>query len=310
MSNDGTQLEALVAFVEETLLPQGFEVKTNNRIFNDEGIQIAEFDVEVRGKIGSTSIAWLIECRDRPKSGAAPSSWIERLVGRRTRFQFNKVTAVSTTGFSEGAIEFARAQGIELREVQSLTPDAFSSWLKIKHIFELRRTANLENAQVLIPEESSALLREALLEVLNGANGLSEVLKSTKTGQKHSVSSAFLGVVEAENLFDGIEPNTDARPVDLHVDYVADDDFFVIDTAIGPARIQSIKYRGKLLVSEKLVPLSVTSKYRDSQTGEVISQLAVFAPQEIEGMRLALELHRMGEDGQTHIVMRRLPDEV
>lgn len=104
MSNDGTQLEALVAFVEETLLPQGFEVKTNNRIFNDEGIQIAEFDVEVRGKIGSTNIAWLIECRDRPKSGAAPSSWIERLVGRRTRFQFNKVTAVSTTGFSKALL--------------------------------------------------------------------------------------------------------------------------------------------------------------------------------------------------------------
>jgi hypothetical protein len=61
MANDGRQLESLVAFVEKALLPQGFEVKTNERVYNDEGAQIAELDVEVRGKVGSTTIAWLIE---------------------------------------------------------------------------------------------------------------------------------------------------------------------------------------------------------------------------------------------------------
>jgi len=72
MSPDGKQLEALVAFVEEALVPPGFEVKANSRVFNDEGVQIAEFDIEIRGKVGSTTIAWLIECRDRPGQGAAP----------------------------------------------------------------------------------------------------------------------------------------------------------------------------------------------------------------------------------------------
>lgn len=36
------QLEALVAFVGQELLPPGFSVKSNERVFNDEGIQIAE----------------------------------------------------------------------------------------------------------------------------------------------------------------------------------------------------------------------------------------------------------------------------
>jgi hypothetical protein len=48
MAQDGKQLEALVAFVEQTLLPQGFTVSTNQRVFNDDGIQIAEFDVDAR----------------------------------------------------------------------------------------------------------------------------------------------------------------------------------------------------------------------------------------------------------------------
>jgi hypothetical protein len=81
MAQDGRQLEGLVAFVERVLLPQGFEVRTNERIFDEDGMQIAEFDIDIRGKIGSTEIAWLIECRDRPAGGAAPGSWIEQLKG-------------------------------------------------------------------------------------------------------------------------------------------------------------------------------------------------------------------------------------
>lgn len=41
MPGDGKQLEALVAFVEKTLLPQGFEVKNNERVYNDEGVPSA-----------------------------------------------------------------------------------------------------------------------------------------------------------------------------------------------------------------------------------------------------------------------------
>ena len=72
VTRDGKQLEALVAFVEKALLPEGFEVRANERVYNDEGAQIAELDVEIRGRIGSTNISWLIECRDRPGDGPAP----------------------------------------------------------------------------------------------------------------------------------------------------------------------------------------------------------------------------------------------
>jgi hypothetical protein len=75
--NNGKKLEELVAHVEKRLLGQGFDVKTNKRVFDADGVQLAEFDIEIRGKVGSTEFAWLIECRDRPGHGAAPVSWIE-----------------------------------------------------------------------------------------------------------------------------------------------------------------------------------------------------------------------------------------
>ncbi|MEK7405225.1 MAG: hypothetical protein AAB225_08965, partial [Acidobacteriota bacterium] len=169
MAADGKQLEALVAFVEKTLLPQGFEVKTNERVYNNDGVQIAEFDIEIRGKVGSTSIAWLIEGRDRPGDGPAPGWWIEQLVGRRTRFVSNKVTAVSTTGFAVGAVEFAQSQRIELREVKALSPEEFEGWLVIRHLHHVERFTALQDASILVHEEESEERKRALLEIISSA---------------------------------------------------------------------------------------------------------------------------------------------
>src|SRR5262245_2381299 len=97
---DGKDLEDLVAFVERTLIPDGGTVETRKRIFMESGIQEVEFDVVVKGKLGSTDVSVLLECRDRPSQGAAPAEWIRAVHGKREEYKVNKVIAVSTTGFS------------------------------------------------------------------------------------------------------------------------------------------------------------------------------------------------------------------
>src|SRR5258708_19442496 len=116
--NSGKELELLVHEIEQSLLPSGFEVELNKKEFNKTGEQIAEFDIVISGRLGSSLVRWLIECRDRPSQGSAPGSWIEQLITRKTRFNFDKVIAVSTTGFSGVAIELAATSGISLRSVQ------------------------------------------------------------------------------------------------------------------------------------------------------------------------------------------------
>lgn len=120
MKSSGKQLEQLIGEIEQHLLPEGFKVELNNRVFND-GIQLAEFDILITGRLGSSSIKWLIECRDRPSTGPAPGSWIEQLAGRKARFNFHQVIAVSTTGFAEGVKDFAEREGIILRTVRKVT---------------------------------------------------------------------------------------------------------------------------------------------------------------------------------------------
>ena len=306
MASDGKQLEALVAFVEKTLLPDGFKVTTNERIFNDEGIQIAEFDIEIRGKVGSTEIAWLIECRDRPTSGPAPGSWVEQLVGRRTRFGFNKVTAVSTTGFAVGATQFALAQGIELREVKTLAPEEFGDWLFIRHIHHIERRTNLFHASFLLDESEPKERQLALTDLLSSIDGNAAILKSTKTGETNTAALAFSAAAGGiEGLFDDLKENDPETRVRLHANYT-DEDHFVIETSEGPIRLRAIVFEGTLQLRETLVPLMVTAEYRQTNSGEVISQVASFAPQSILGMKYATELHKMADTGETHVILRRL----
>jgi Restriction endonuclease len=306
MTRDGKHLEALVAFVEKTLVPEGFKVTTNDRVFNDDGVQIAEFDVLVQGKIGTTEFQWLIECRDRPSSGSAPIAWIEQLVGRRARFNLNKVTAVSTTGFAAGAHEFAQAQGIELREVHALTPDHFADWLEVRYITNTIRHTTLTGMYFVLDPETSQELRDALAALLPQINGNSPILRSVSTGDAVTPAQAFSGVTSVnEDLFDGLKANGDPKRVRLQTRY-PDDDYFIVQTSAGDISIKCIVFSGELRLDEMKLPIVYTGEYRDAKTGAPISQVVTYAPQTIMGDKFAMEFHKFSDTGETHVTLRKL----
>jgi hypothetical protein len=302
-ANDGKQLESLVSFVEQSLLPRGFDVKTNTRICNDEGTQIAEFDVEIRGRLGSTDIAWLIECRDRPGEGAAPGSWIEQLVGRKTRFGFNKVSAVSTTGFTAGAIEFARTAGIELRTVADLTSNAFVNWLGISFMVSTKQTAKVHNAKIILDEDTSVEIRQVMDAALKETTMTSPIFRRSIIGPEFSAADAFLGAVNELGLFDNVNPNGNWKPINIDARYSPDSHFFV-DTSAGPVAILRIYFEGELQVEVTHLPLERATEYRRDDSGQCISQLAAFAPQDVNGKKVALEFHRIADSGQISVVLR------
>jgi len=309
MAHDGKQLEALVAFVEKTFVPEGFKVTTNDRVFNDDGVQVAEFDVLVQGKVGTTDFQWLIECRDRPSSGAAPTSWIEQLVGRRVRFNLNKVTAVSTTGFAAGAYEFAQTQGIELREVRALTPDDFADWLELRVITSTVRHTSLTGIYFTLEQDTPQELHDALASELSGITGDMPLLRATSTGEMTSPAQAFSGVASAKpDLFDGLIPNGDAKLVRV-VNRYPDHDHFEINTNAGVVSIKEIAFTGEIRLNEFQLPIIYTGEYRDSKTGSPISQVVTYAPQSIMGQKFSTELHKMAQSGETHIVLRKVSND-
>ncbi len=130
MKNNGKGLEKFVSEIETAFTKEGFEIIQNRRVYSEDGIQLAELDLEILGAINGKMTHTLIECRDRPSQGKAPASWIQQMAGRRLQFSFDKVIAVSTTGFSEAALSAARTMDVELRELTvSSTPPSIR-WLE------------------------------------------------------------------------------------------------------------------------------------------------------------------------------------
>lgn len=118
--NDGKHLENLVYELERVIEATGRRVDINQKEYDDNGVQIAEFDIVVSSGSGNKEVKWFIECRDRPSQGKAPKAWIEQLYGRKCLNDFDRAIAVSTTGFSPGAIHLAQKGNIELRTAEEL----------------------------------------------------------------------------------------------------------------------------------------------------------------------------------------------
>lgn len=305
MGKDGKFLENLVRQIEAMLLPGAFTVKANSQVYDDAGVQIAEFDIEIRGRLGSTDIAWLIECRDRPSEGSAPGSWIEQLVGRRDRFGFDRVTAVSTTGFSVGATDYARDRNIELRHVRELQLEDVATWLGTQHIVLTQPCTKLEAVMFLVDDNEPKPNKDAMAESISGKNGNALLLRSIETSETISAAQAFAVAVTTTHpeLFNDILPNMPGKRIRTRVTYPNDSSHFVVDTIRGPIRVKEILFAGILSTKMSEIPLSSIREYAHDATGEVIAQSAAFSA---NGHNLSFELHKMGESSETHVVIRRL----
>lgn len=304
MKRDGKDLEELVAFVEEQLVPTGFKVTTNKKTFREDGVQSAELDVEISGKLGSTEITWLIECRDRPSQGPAPTSWIEQLVGRKERFNFSKVTAVSTTGFVAEAKNYASQSGIELREVKSISVSDFRSWLGISCLKATQRLHKLDHVKVLIDPVDDPVLYEKVSHFIKSLKSDDKFLRSSSTGALSSAGEAFLGATsQMPEVWSGIAPNTEGQNIRLHVKYENDADHFLFDTEEGSQRIRSIIFEGQLILREKEIPASALT-YVKNESDEAIAEIARFADT-FDNKKVTIELRRIPDSGNTHVVLKQ-----
>ena len=213
MSDTGKQLEQLVQEIESLLVPQGFKVESRKRIFNDEGIQIAEFDIVISGNIGSSPIQVLLECRDRPSEGPAPGSWIEQLVGRRARFKFNTVVAVSTTGFAAGAKDSADQFGIELRSLTELSSELVARWFRAQVLTRHAIPVNVQIIQARYLNQDE--IQRKLTSAIAGIDIKTPILvvgADNKASPTLSVMDVWMSVVDNNpQVFEGLEVNGQTR---------------------------------------------------------------------------------------------------
>jgi hypothetical protein len=204
--NDGQSLESLVSMIEGYLAPSGFTVETRKRVYED-GVQIAELDIMITGKVGTSSFTGLIECRDRPSGGPAPASWIEQLVGRRDRFKLSSVMAVSTSGFAPGAVSYAAETGIELRTLEGLTYEAFQHWLPFYSPLLICDAPQVQGVRFYLKPTPEALdPGPGPLRVMS----TEAAFVNTETGESVSINQIWDDVAKHTGLYDDVIPDAPA----------------------------------------------------------------------------------------------------
>ena len=294
MGNSGKNLELLVKKVEEILLPEGFRVESREKIFNDEGVQVAELDVLISGKLSTTEIQWLIECRDRPSEGSAPTSWIEQLVGRRDRLKLNKVTAVSTTGFSPGAIDYAREAGIEIRTVKDVSREEVADWLSIPGMVLVEQKGDLLTAHIFAHNATQEQLNE-LGNLLQNFKTRELVFVHTGTGDKLSLMDVWRdGMNQFPDLFDEIVPGSEPTQKSLSVNYVNPNSRYMIALENSMVHIERIDFRANLSIKKTDIPISKITKYSTDLHGDTIAETVHFVL-EVENSNVDLAIHKVND---------------
>ena len=291
--------------MEKLLLPEGFTISVREKVFDEERNLIAEFDLIVSGKLGSTHIKWLIECRDRPSKGAAPGEWIEQLAGRRDRFGFNKVTAVSTTGFSPGAMDWAKQSGIELRTLNEINVDVIQDWCKVTEMQVTNAHGLLQSAAMFLDPEPSEKQSEKLRDILN--NPGEPFLVNTGTGEEISLNDtwrAFLN--QSPQVFENIAPNSEPKRLRVVANYTNPESRYKIVLGEDEFHLVQIEFVADLTVQVHERPIAAIKEYGKVFEREAISQSVHF---EVEDGKetVDLALHRVEGDSGTYFFASRAP---
>lgn len=301
----GKKLEHLAREIERRLLPKGFEVLANEKVFNDSGVQIAEFDIIVKGNLGSTSFKWLIECRDRPsKRRSAPGAWIEQLVGRKYLFGFDKVTAVSTTGFSKGAKGLAKLGNIELRTVSTLTLDFIADWFPLTTVTVLSTYLSVEHV-TFVGVDTDAQAYEEVKARLKSQSTSSKARMlmpvHPKTGEPLNVIAAFYERVNQNpHLLDGFEADGESRPIKCKLKYPDPFERYQFVAAAGLVYVGEVEFEGTFTITKSDIPIAQITEYYKTFGNEPIAQSVRFTT-EVADRSVDLYFHNLGEKDKTFV---------
>ncbi len=123
--SDSENFEIMVSQIVALLEGDKAEVIWNERIVDpDNPSQLRQIDVLVR----KDSLITLIECRLH--ISPQDVQWIEELIGRQVSLRAHAIFAVSSSGFTKGAIAKAKQFNINLRKTDELSSDEIIKWCK------------------------------------------------------------------------------------------------------------------------------------------------------------------------------------
>jgi len=178
MVRKGRLLEVLMMQLQEFCADEGVDIQSPEIFYDEDGHLIGEVDITLRSKVGTASTFLGIECRDRPSDGPQGRDWIREILGKKQDLKIDKMIAISSSGFTNGAESLAIESRIDLITVTGLETLDVSEWI--------------EKIQVQWGDTSYTITGEIFMQVVPGF--------STKVTKPTSVNHPCLDKKDGEGL--------------------------------------------------------------------------------------------------------------
>lgn len=264
MPRKGRDLEKLIGILESSLQGTDVTVTSPDIIPGIISKVPREVDVTLRAPDGSLTA---FECRNwtDTKQGVA---WIEQLASKKKDLGVQRVFAVSSSDFSEGARNLALHFGVELRTLDDLTFADIANWAPMNIPLVIHR-GEFKQVRIYLADRSDQEASELLAKLKTVGN---EVLfQDRETGQDVSLQEIWRRIL-AKNpqLYRGIDPNGESREVTIRVDFASGRYSVLIDNE--PIQVVEIHFVAELWIVRPDMPVSRASQYSDAD-GEVMADV-------------------------------------
>jgi hypothetical protein len=178
MSKASDDFEKKIERIHALIEQEGSEIIWNERIPDpDNPKQKRQIDITIR-RGGKTTF---IECRLHKEPQDV--KWIEELMGRRISLNADAIIAVSSSGFTQGAILKADKYGVFLKDLQKLTDEDTKTWghSTLVHLnYYKYESVSLHIYVKSLPEKDLDLDPEHIIQQIQNKGIISELFEHFK----------------------------------------------------------------------------------------------------------------------------------
>lgn len=303
MARKGRDLEKLVALLEKHLGHEGIKITSPDYIEGRKSKSRREVDISLRSQIGSSDILVIIECRDR--KGNEDVIWIEQLATKREDVGADKAVAVSSTGFTEGAINLATTENIELRTLKEIDPKEILHWFTVRELTVFNRSSRFIHISVKLAAADTFTLDlppKVLSNLKSPFDVHAQIFRKKIDGSLVSFFDIWAAYEHLNEIYSDINPVGSKVNRHIILDYPNKQDCFQLMTTSGVVDIEQFDVDAELWIEVKNNPL--TSMHLYSAKNKIISQSAEFEF-ELMGKTFAFELHKNPKSGKQTISLRK-----
>jgi hypothetical protein len=251
MSKEGEDFERLVEGCHKISEPEDISVTWDDHIEGQYSKTDRQIDVSLKYKVNPSDTRAIVECRDRSKFQDV--TWIDSLIGKCGDVGTSQAIAVTTSGFTKGAVTYANDVGIDLRIVSDVSSEEFT-WNKCEAIRSLVKNIIIKKMH-LEPVKKHQVINTATLSFY------SQVFKYKADNKRISMNDIW-NTLPLDEIYSGMQPGDPRKILTFDISFQDGEclQYYMNRRAVD---LKGMIFMGEIWVEEKKYPLRGTRVYKD-----------------------------------------------